>query len=99
MNFTRSCTIIRVSCAVLLLACLPVVVLAQISPNEVRNPDLKALETQYFPQLKSINQAIAKLHFPFPFYLSRYVGVDPSNQAESHSRGLALVTFHGRTLL
>src|SRR5215471_4640562 len=41
MNFTRSCTIIRVSCGVLLLACLPVVVLAQISPNEIRNPVLK----------------------------------------------------------
>lgn len=99
MNFTHDSTIIRVSCAVLLLACLPVVVLAQISPNEIRNPDLKALETQYFPQLKSMNQAIAKLHFPFPFYLSRYVGVEPSKQAESDSRGLEFVKFQDRTVL
>ena len=88
MNFTRCCTVIRVCCVALLLACLPAAMLAQISPNEIRNPDLKALETQYFPQLKSMNQAIAKLHFPFPFYLSRYVGLEPSKQAESDSRGL-----------
>src|SRR5208283_1426687 len=99
MNFTRCCTVIRVCCAALLLACLPAAMLAQISPNEIRNPDLKALETQYFAQLKSMNQAIAKLHFPFPFYLSRFVGLEPSKQAESDSRGLEFVKFQDRTVL
>jgi hypothetical protein len=99
MNFTRSCVVARICCVALLLSCLPAAVLAQISPNEIRNPDLKALETQYFPQLKSLNQAMAKLHFPFPFYLSRYVGVEPSKQAESDSRGLEFVKFRDRTVL
>jgi hypothetical protein len=99
MNFTRRCIVIRVCCVALLLGCVAVTATAQISPNEIRNSDLKALETQYFPQLKSMNQAIAKLHFPFPFYLSRYVGLEPSKQAESDSRGLEFVKFRDRTVL
>jgi hypothetical protein len=95
----RSSMAMRACCASLSLACLPVLVSAQISPNEIRNPDLKALETEYFAQLKSMNQAIAKLHFPFPFYLSRYVGLEPAKQAESDSRGLEFVKFHDRTVL
>ena len=72
---------------------------AQVNPNEILNPDLKALEKEYFPQLKSLNQAIAKMHFPFPFYLSRYVGIEPSKQAETDSRGLEFVNFRDRTVL
>ena len=72
---------------------------AQVSPAEILNPDLKALEQTYFPQLKSINQEIARTKFPFPFYLSRYVGIDPAQQAESDSRGLEFVRFQDRAIL
>ena len=72
---------------------------AQVSPAEILNPDLRALEQTYFPQLKSINQEIAKTKFPFPFYLSRYVGLDPAQQAEADSRGLEFVRFQDRVLL
>ncbi len=72
---------------------------AQVNPNEILNPDLKALEKEYFPQLKSLNQAIAKMHFPYPFFLSRYVGIEPSKQAETDSRGLEFVKFRDRTVL
>ena len=72
---------------------------AQVSPAEVLNPDLKALEETYFPQLKSVNQEIAKTKFPFSFYLSRYVGLDPARQAETDSRGLEFVRFQDRAIL
>jgi hypothetical protein len=72
---------------------------AQVSPEEILNPDLKALEQTYFQQLKSINQAIAKTKFPFPFYLSRFVGLDPAKQAEADSRGLEFVRFRDRVIL
>ncbi len=72
---------------------------AQVSPAEILNPDLKALEQSYFPQLKSINQEIARTKFPFPFYLSRYVGLDPAKQAETDSRGLEFVRFQDRVIL
>jgi hypothetical protein len=72
---------------------------AQVSPNEIPNPDLKALEQTYFQQLIGINQSIAKIKFPFPFYLSRYVGLDPAKQAEADSRGLEFVRFADRAIL
>lgn len=72
---------------------------AQVSPSEILNPDLRALEQSYFPQLKTINQAIAKLKLPFPLYLSRYVGLDPAKQAEADSRGLEFVRFQDRVIL
>jgi hypothetical protein len=72
---------------------------AQVSPAELLNPDLKVLEETYFPQLKVLNQSIARLKFPFPFYLSRFVGIDPAQQAESDSRGLEFVRFQDRVIL
>jgi len=72
---------------------------AQVSPAEILNPDLKALEETYFPQLKALNQSIAKTKFPFPFYLSRFVGIDPAKQAEADSRGLEFVRFQDRVIL
>src|SRR6202158_2641099 len=72
---------------------------AQVSPAEILNPDLKVLEETYFPQLKALNQSVAKTRFPFPFYLSRYVGIDPAQQAETDSRGLEFVRFQDRVIL
>src|SRR5260370_27525271 len=73
--------------------------LAQVNPAEILNPDLKALEQTYFHQLIAINQSIAKTKFPFPFYLSRYVGLDPAQQAEADSRGLEFVRFQDHVIL
>ena len=72
---------------------------AQVSPQEVLNPDLKALEQTYFPQLKILSQQISRTNFRFPFYLSRYVGLDPAQQAEADSRGIEFVRFQDRSIL
>jgi len=77
----------------------PSAAFAQVSPEEILNPDLKALEQTFFAQLKAINQEIAKTKFPFSFYLSRYVGLDPARQAEADSRGLEFVHFQDRAIL
>ena len=72
---------------------------AQVSPNEILNSQLRALESQYFSQLKTINQQIAKTHFPFPFFLSRVVGLDPAQQIEADTRGLEFKHFKDRVVL
>ncbi len=72
---------------------------AQVSPSEILNPDLKALEESYLQQLKTLNQSIAETKFPFSFYLSRFVGLDPAQQAETDSRGLEFVRFQDRVIL
>ena len=58
-------------------------VFGQVSPAEIINPELKADEAKYFPQLKALSHAIGATKFPFNFYLSRYVGLDPAQQVEA----------------
>jgi hypothetical protein len=72
---------------------------AQVSPNEILNPQLKALEKQYLTQLKTINQEIAKTKFPFSFNLNRVVGLDPAQQVEADTRGLEFKRFRDRVIL
>src|SRR6266852_3894985 len=84
---------------VLLLAFCATAAIAQVNPAEILNPDLKALEQTYFQQLIAINQSVAKTKFPFPLYLSRYVGLDPAQQPEADSRGLEFVRFQDRVIL
>src|SRR5215475_6254337 len=73
--------------------------IAQVTPNEILNPGLKALEESHFQQLIGLNQSIARMKFPFSFYLSRYVGLDPAKQLEADSRGLEFVRFQDRKIL
>ena len=72
---------------------------AQVSPNEILNPQLRALEKDYLPQLKAIHQEILRASFPFPFNLNRVVGLDPSQQVEADTRGLEFVRFRDRVTL
>jgi hypothetical protein len=72
---------------------------AQVTPNEILSPDLRALEDAYFQQLIALNRSIAGTKFPYPLYLSRYVGIDPAKQVEADSRGLEFVRFQDRKLL
>ena len=102
MNGMRSRTWLRaltVSLALTACVILPQQSSAQVSPNEILNPQLKALEKRYFQELKTINQAVARARFPFPFHLSRFVGLDPAQQAEADSRGLEFVRFKDRIVL
>jgi len=71
---------------------------AQVNPAEITDPHLKELETAYFPQIVTLYREVSKLQFPFSFRLSRYVGLNPDQQAGSDARGLEFVEFENRTL-
>jgi hypothetical protein len=73
--------------------------LAQVNPAEIANPRLKAAQTAYFSQIKTLYKEINEAKFPFTFALGRYVGLNPSQQAESDARGIEFVFFHDRLLL
>ena len=74
-------------------------VCAQVNPAEIANPRLKAAQTAYFSQIKALYKEINEAKFPFTFALGRYVGLDPSKQAESDARGIEFVFFHDRLIL
>lgn len=71
----------------------------QVSPAEILNPQLKANEETYLHQLLAFNHDLQSTKFPFPFYLTRYVNLDPQKQGEGDTRGLEFVKFHDRITL
>jgi hypothetical protein len=71
----------------------------QINPQEVSNPLLKQTEQTYFKTLIALKQTIDRDKFPYPFHLSRFVGLEVKDQIGSDERGLEFVDFHGRTVL
>ena len=72
---------------------------AQVSPAEIRTPELKELEQTYLKQLIEMNRQVAKTKFAYPLVLNRYVGLDPQEQSASDTRGLEFVRFHERNIL
>ena len=100
MNFVRSSFLLRAASVLICLAMAGAsTLLAQVSPAEIINPHLKALEQEYFPHLVTLNRQISAEHHPFPFVLSRYIGADPKDQRGMDTRGLEFVYFHQRALL
>jgi hypothetical protein len=71
----------------------------QVNPAEILNPQLRAAESTYLQQLKALNRDIRATKFPFPFFLSRYVGLDPRQQVEADTRGVEFAQFHDRVVL
>ena len=84
------------ACAVLFLSASSA--FGQVSPAEILNPKLKAVEQRYLPQLESLRRTIDETRFPFPFVLTRYVGSD-SEKGLVDTRGLEFVNFQERMLL
>ncbi len=72
---------------------------AQINPAEISHPRPKSLEQTYLSKLVALNHDISQTKFPFPFTLSRYIGLDPKNPLAADRRGLEFVIFHGRSIL
>jgi hypothetical protein len=72
---------------------------AQVSPAEIREPNLKALEQTHLSKLIAINQTVPLLTYPFPFALNRYVGSDPKSPKGFDGRGLEFVNFHNQIVL
>ncbi len=72
---------------------------AQVGPAEIADPRLKTAEQAYLTQMLEVNRAVAGTRFPFPFSLSRYAGLSPSEQIGADARGLEFVRFHDRIVL
>src|SRR5271157_4709618 len=71
----------------------------QVSPSEITNPRLKALEEANLDKLMELNSEISARQFPFNFALRRFVGLAPGNHQSADSRGIEFVKFHDRTVL
>jgi hypothetical protein len=99
MKSNSQSTVAFVSTCILLLLFGAARSFAQVSPAEILNPRLKALEQTHLGKLIAINQTVPLLTYPFPFSLNRYVGSDPKSPTGVDGRGLEFVNFHDQVIL
>jgi hypothetical protein len=70
-----------------------------LSPAEIRDPELKALEQKDFDLLKKIGAAVTSHKFPYPFYLSRVLDITEKQEQEVDHRSIHFDTYNHRTVL
>jgi len=99
MKSNSQSTVAFVATCILLLLIGPARSLAQVSPAEIPNPQLKALEQAHLSKLIEINRTVPLLTYSFPFSLNRYVGSDPKSPTGVDGRGLEFVNFHDQVVL
>src|SRR5271157_1011380 len=74
--------------------------LAQVvSPVEIKDPALRALQQQYMDDLSRVGEDILSNHFDYPFYLSRKLDLDQPQQQIADQSSLRFDTYAGKTVL
>jgi hypothetical protein len=74
--------------------------LAQVvSPVEIKDPALRALQQQYMDDLGQAGADILATHFDYPFYLSRKLDLDQARQQVADQTSIRFDTYSGKTVL
>jgi len=87
----------------LLLVCLgfvlPFVRAQVLPPNEIKEPDLRALQERNMDDLKQLGADILKLPTDYPFYLSRKLDLDESKQKWADQRSIQFDHYKDKVVL
>jgi hypothetical protein len=70
-----------------------------LTPAEIKDPDLRALQQQYMNDLKLVGQDILALPLEYHFYLSRKLDLDESQQQQADQRSIRFDRYNGQTVL
>jgi hypothetical protein len=70
-----------------------------LSPAEITDPALRALQEKYDPELKAISAAIRTHQFPFHFYMSRKLDLTESQQQSTDQRAIRFDKYQGQVVL
>jgi hypothetical protein len=70
-----------------------------VSPVEIKDPALRALQFKYMDDLKAIGAEINNSSFPYPFYFSRKLDLDEQQQKSADQRSIRFDQYNGRTVL
>jgi hypothetical protein len=74
--------------------------LAQVvSPVEIKDPALRALQQQYMDDLRLAGEDILANRFDYPFYLSRKLDLDQPQQQIADQSSIRFDTYGGKTVL
>ena len=70
-----------------------------LAPEEVRDPQIRALQQKHFSELKLITSAAAAHQFPYHFYFSRKLDVAEKDQPRHDQRAVQFDRYQGRVVL
>jgi hypothetical protein len=90
----------RTSLALIWLLLFVSVVSAQVlSSNEIGDDAQRALQEKYFAQLRQFGEEARTHQFPYAFYFSRVLDLEPSQQAAADQRSIRFDKYNGRVVL
>jgi len=70
-----------------------------LSPEEIRDPEISALQRKYFAELKLITKAAAAHSFPYHFYFSRTLDIPEKAEQGSDQRSVQFDRYQDQTVL
>jgi hypothetical protein len=70
-----------------------------LTPAEVKNPQMRALQEKYFQQLQAVGGEIQGHIFPYPFYFSRVLDLELAQQERADQRSLRFDNYGGMTVV
>jgi hypothetical protein len=74
--------------------------LAQVvSPAEIKDPALRALQLEYTDDLRLTGQDILETKFDYPFFLSRKLDLDQAQQLHADQHSIRFDSYNGKTVL
>jgi len=70
-----------------------------VSPVEIKDPALRSLQQQYIEDLRLAGQDILAIKFDYPFYLSRKLDLDQTQQLHADQHSIRFDSYNGKTVL
>ena len=70
-----------------------------LSPPEILDPSMRALQQKHLPELKAAAVDISTHQYPYKFYLSRKLDVTEKQEQLTDQRSILFSNFQGRTVV
>ena len=70
-----------------------------LSPPEILDPAMRALQQKHFPELKAAAVDITSHQYPYRFYLSRKLDLTEQQEQQNDQRSIRFTNFQGHTVL
>ena len=78
---------------------LPLAFAQVVSPLEIKDPELRALQERYMDDLKQLGADVVSIPTEYSFYLSRRLDLDEQRQKRADQRSIRFDRYTGKTVL
>ena len=70
-----------------------------LTPAEIKEPQMRALQEKYFQQLQAIGAEVQGHIYPYPFYCSRVLDLELAQQQHADQRSIRFDNYGGLTVV